>query len=208
VTMHQLLKDSTRKRHEQAEAHPFQGSLAQGRLPIAAYRRYVVQLAHLHQKFESDLHQVATRSPFDSVVVDEHYQLPFLLNDLKALGVSLDSEAALPCVHEFAGHQDLKAKPEALLGALYVLLGSKHGGKFIAHKVKESYQLGEAGYTYFNPYGENFRLLWQNFTAALNALPEDEKLRTNIVAGADSTFDLFVKIGEEIWKTEPSCTPG
>jgi heme oxygenase len=206
VTLHQLLKDSTRQRHEQAESHQFQGALANGKLPISMYCRYMVQLTHMHRLFERDLQKAAGRSPLDAVVFTDHYQLPFLLNDIKALGIGEESEAPLPCLQDPSWRQHVNTQPERLLGALYVLLGSKHGGKFIAHKVRESYQLGEAGFTYFNPYGENFRPLWQNFTTALNNLPEEETLRKNIVAGAETTFDLFIKVGDGIWKTEPSLS--
>jgi heme oxygenase len=136
------------------------------------------------------------------VVSDEHYQLPFLQSDLKALGTDMNSEAALPAVVEFVGSRTFSQDPRSLLGVLYVLLGSKHGGKFIAHAVRETYGLQEAGYTYFDPFKDRFRPLWQDFTAALNALPEDEQLRNGILEGADCTFNVFVQIGDAIWRAQ------
>jgi heme oxygenase len=214
VSLRQLLKEATAKRHEQAENHQFQGALANGKLPFAMYRRYMVQLTHLHRVFEGDLDSERNSSVLKSVVVSEHYQLPFLLNDLNALGLDEHSEPPLPCLEATSWREHVHTQPERLLGYLYVLLGSKHGGKFIAHKVKEAYGLSKAGYSYFNPYGESFRPLWQNFTLALNNLnlscnhdpADEEKLRKNVVAGAESMFDLFMQIGDGILKTEPSLS--
>ncbi|HEY9791964.1 MAG TPA: biliverdin-producing heme oxygenase [Candidatus Obscuribacterales bacterium] len=202
TTLHQHLKDSTRKRHEQAEGHPFQGALAQGKLPLASYRRYLVQLAHLHREFENQLRNAEGNPAVRSVVHDEHYQLPFLQDDLKALGTDMNSETALPVVVEFAQSRTFSDDPRTLLGVLYVLLGSKHGGKFIAHQVRETYGLQDAGYTYFDPFKDRFKPLWQDFTSALNALPDDEQLRNGVLQGADATFDVFVQIGDAIWRAQ------
>jgi thiaminase len=45
TTLHQYLKESTRSNHNAAEAHPFQGTLANGKLPRGAYVDYVQQLS-------------------------------------------------------------------------------------------------------------------------------------------------------------------
>src|SRR5207237_2516420 len=89
-----------------------------------------------------------------------------------------------------------------MLGALYVLLGSKHGAKFIAHQVKEAYQLGDSGYSYFNPYGESFRELWLRFTSGLNELSLNDQERQALLAAADNTFDVFGEIGVAIWDAQ------
>jgi heme oxygenase len=205
-SIHQLLKQGTRARHEQAEGHPFQGALAQGKLPLPSYRRYLIQLAHLHERFESRLREAAeTSAPVKSVVADDYFQLPFLQADLKALNLSQRDESPAACLVEFDQLPIFSRNPESLIGVLYVLLGSKHGAKFIAHNVKTAYALGSGGWTYFDPYGDRFRPLWQTFTGSLNALPSSEELKSAVLNGADAAFEIFVDLGDEIWRGQPAA---
>lgn len=198
-TLHQYLKESTRPNHTAAESHPFQGALANARLSIPAYVDYLQQLRELHERFEAKLRDASGTNPsVKHVVQPEHYQLTFLEKDLQAL--KANKANALPCVQEFTESNLFAQEPASLLGVLYVLLGSKHGGKFIAHNVKQAYNLDEAGYTYFAPYGENFREIWQKFTAGLNELELTEAQRQRVLEGASHTFDFFGKLGEEIWQ--------
>ncbi|MFX9692342.1 biliverdin-producing heme oxygenase, partial [Acinetobacter baumannii] len=73
----------------------------------------------------------------------------------------------------------LATRGPALLGSHYVLLGSKHGGKYIAHSLQSKYHLNEGkGAIYFDPYGTNFQQIWKSFVAGMNELPlgsEDEE---------------------------------
>jgi heme oxygenase len=205
-SIHQLLKQGTRARHEQAEGHPFQGALAQGKLPLPSYRRYLIQLAHLHDRFESRLRAAAQDSaPVKSVVANDYFQLPFLQADLQALNLSQRDESPAACIVAFDQLPIFSRQPESLIGVLYVLLGSKHGAKFIAHNVKAAYDLGAGGWSYFDPYGEKFRPMWQTFTAALNALPATDELKGSVLAGADAAFEIFVDLGDEIWRGQPAA---
>jgi heme oxygenase len=198
TTLHQYLKESTRSNHNAAEAHPFQGTLANGKLPRGAYVDYVQQLRELHAGFESRLAEAAkSDAVVGNVVRPEYYQLEFLENDLKALGAS--KAQPLECVSTFVQHPLFEREPVSLVAVLYVLLGSKHGGKFIAHNVKEAYQLDGAGHTYFKPYGENFMELWKGFTESLNNMPVNERQREAMLEAASLTFDVFGEMGEKIW---------
>lgn len=198
TNLHQFLKESTRPMHSAAESHPFQGALANGKLTRQAYIEYLQQLQALHSAFESQLLEAAKSSPqVAHVVRDEHYQTRFLENDLAAF----HAQPAIACapVAAFVQDQNFQKQPVSLLGVLYVLLGSKHGGKFIAHSVKQAYELDGAGYTYFNPYGDTFRELWQDFTGSLNTLDLPPEQRQSVLDGAGKTFMLFGALGEEIW---------
>lgn len=199
TTLHQYLKESTRANHNAAEAHPFQGTLANGKLAREAYVDYLQQLRELHDGFESRLAEAARKNEIvASVVKPEYYQLEFIENDLKALDAV--PAPALDCVAKFNGSGLFERDPVSLIGVLYVLLGSKHGGKFIAHNVKDAYSLDGAGWTYFKPYGENFMELWKGFTESLNALVVNDQQRKNMLEAASMTFDVFGEMGERIWE--------
>jgi heme oxygenase len=199
TTLHQYLKEMTRANHNAAEAHPFQGTLANGKLGRAAYVDYLQQLRELHAGFEGKLAEAAKRDDtVKNVMRPEYYQLPFIENDLKALGAS--HAQPLECVKRFNENQLFDKVPASMIAVLYVLLGSKHGGKFIAHNVKDAYSLDGGGWTYFKPYGDNFMELWKGFTESLNSMPVDEKQRESMLEAASMTFDVFGEMGEKIWQ--------
>lgn len=202
-TLHQYLKESTLPKHQQAESHPFQGHLANGKLPFQSYKQYVEQLFALHEGFETNLLRYAEQPELAAIVQEDYFQLPFLKQDLDALGIAPDSVKPLECVRKFNENQLWAQHPASLLGVLYVLLGSKHGAKYIAHNVKDAYKLNDTGSLYFNPYGETFRTLWQAFTGGLNELQVSDEQRKAILEGADMTFDLFGEIGAAIWDQQP-----
>ena len=199
ITLHQYLKDSTRETHSVAESHPFQGTLASGKLPLSAYTDYLQQMQALHSAYEAKLaHAAEHDAHLKSVMRPEYYETEYLDRDLAALHSG--PAAPLPCISEFIASENFDRNPVSMLGVLYVLLGSKHGGKFIAHSVKQAYEFKTAGYTYFSPYGENFRELWQQFTASLNGLNLTQQERESVLKAASDTFDIFGKIGQEVWR--------
>ncbi len=199
ITLHQYLKDSTRENHSAAESHPFQGSLANGKLPLSAYTDYLQQLQAMHSAYETKLLQATEHDAhLKNVMRPEYYQTEFLDRDLQALHSG--PAAPLPCIIDFVASKNFDRNPVSMLGILYVLLGAKHGGKFIAHSVKQAYEFKDGGYTYFSPYGENFRELWQQFTASLNSLNLTQQERDSVLQAASDTFDIFGKIGQEVWR--------
>jgi heme oxygenase len=202
TTLHEHLKESTRRLHEGAEANHFQGALAQGKLSLASYKSYLQQLTYFHERFERMLKEAAKKDKLvSSVVEDDYFQLPYLQADLKALNISAQ-EPAVAAIDECLSSQQLAQSPVGLIGLLYVLLGSKHGAKFIAHNVKQAYSLSNGGYTYFDPYGERFRTVWTGFTGKLNALPDEAQIKDAALYGARAGFELFVSIGDELLKRQ------
>jgi len=205
VPLMQLLKEDTRGQHNDAEAHPFQGSLAQGQLPYESYCRYVTYLYDLHKGFESQLAEKSKSDPLLAAIMkDEYYQMPFLKNDLQSLNLPLPAKAP-ECIEKFLRLPQFAEHPVSLLGVLYVLLGSKHGAKFIAHSVKEAYKLNAGGYSYFDPYGGEFRPLWQTFVANMNDMSLTPPQREAVLAAARATFDIFGSMGEEIWDLQTAA---
>lgn len=196
----QFLKEETRSKHTQAEGHPFQGELAQGRLPYGSYCRYLGYLYSLHNGFESMLAQSGkTNADIAAVMTPELYQVPFLTDDLQELKLQVPTQPAAS-ITKFLASPTFEKYPVSLLGVLYVLLGSKHGAKFIANSVKQAYGLNGGGYKYFDPYGSEFRSLWQDFIARMNALNLDAAERGAMLDAARATFDVFGEIGEDIWQ--------
>jgi len=191
------LKESTRSAHSSAEAHNFQKALGSGTLPKSQYRHYLGQLFLIHGALEAAM----KGEPYmGGVVTVEQFQTDFLIRDLSALTGNHADEVPLACTKAMLKRIDERAhsEPVALLGYHYVLLGSKHGGKFIASATKKSYELDSDGSVYFDPYGQGFQQHWQHFTGGLNELNLNELQVHELLAAASEMFTFVETLGGEI----------
>lgn len=201
VSLMDRLKESTRAMHESAETSNFQGRLTNGALSLELYVLYLEQLYLLHAALEKgiDKNPVASK-----IVSEEQHQEPFLKEDLEQFGREPQKIYTLSSTNNFLSEiQRLSDScPLALLGIHYVLLGSKHGGKFIARNCKESYKLRqESGVRYFDPYGQNFMPIWKAFKEEMNTLKLSSQEENEICAAASATFKAVYEIGKELETT-------
>jgi heme oxygenase len=198
----QQLKDRTREHHNNAEGQEFQRQLAAGELARELYAAYLSQLFLIHELLERRLRESHTALPaIASVVSDNQMQVPFLKQDLGFFGINIAgirAESATKALLDKIDDAAL-AHPFALLGFHYVLLGSKHGGKFIAHNLQSKYHLNEGpGAIYFDPYGTNFQQIWKSFASGFNELPLTEADETAVIQAAADTFEAIARLNQEL----------
>ncbi len=194
-TLMEHLKDNTRTMHDSAESSEFQGHLANGRLSEEAYVSYLEQLYLVHKFLEDEIAKhSAEGANFSGVVSSEQLQVPFLKKDIEHFGRDVDKIKPLPATNDVIEQMRKLSNdcPVALLGMHYVLLGSKHGGKFIAKSCQEKYKLEDAGASYFDPYGQNFMPLWKKFKESMNELSVSE---SELQTTSDSAGKMFSAVG-------------
>jgi heme oxygenase (biliverdin-producing, ferredoxin) len=200
TTLSENLKTSTRPYHDAAEGSIFQSLLTAGSLPLSLYGSYLGQLFLVHdrlEKFIRDGEKADDR--LSQVVAQVQYQVPFLRDDLSTLGLEPDTTKPLPATAKFLAVIDAAAsKPISLLGIHYVLLGSKHGGKFIAKNLKVHYGFNGEGTRYFDPYGDMFMTHWRAFIASLNEISVAPDETDQILETAKQTFSAVGAIGKEL----------
>ena len=201
MTLAEDLKSSTRGLHDAAEGHNFQGLLAQALLPLEDYKKYLEQLFLIHKILEEKIRENwKSDTRLSDVVLSSQMQEPFLREDLEFL--KTDSRTITPLASTATFMQQIGAaavdNPISLLGFHYVLLGSKHGGKFIAKNVREKYAFVESGATYFDPYGDQFMPCWRAFISALNEAPLSESDASAVIEAAKMTFLSIGNIGGEL----------
>ncbi len=200
-TLMEHLKDNTRTMHDSAESSEFQGHLANGRLPQEAYASYLEQLYLVHGFLEQEITKHSNSGAFFAgVVSDDQLQVPFLEKDLKHFGRDLSKIKPVPATTAIINEMKELSKdcPVALLGMHYVLLGSKHGGKFIAKSCHDKYHLNDAGAVYFDPYGQTFMPLWKEFKEAMNKLQISEADLQKTSDSAGKMFSAVGNIGAEL----------
>lgn len=192
-----VLRSCTRELHERIEQHPLQKQLASATISRHNYARYLQHLHTLHTAFETRLKEVAEREPFNRVVQNEHYQRDFLERDLQRLKDDLKPPSGdgkpLNIVSRFGRDGAFRDNDVALLGALYVLLGSKHGGKYMAHQLRQAWG-SEDRHEYLDPYGAEFGAIWKQFVQDLNTVEQQDAL----LAGARETYEAFFVISNQI----------
>ncbi len=204
LSLMEKLKESTRSMHNSAESSKFQSWLAHGKLSESVYADYLEQLYLVHSLLEGEIKNSGQESA--AILTDNQLQEPFLRNDLEHFGrhqlgdsIALEStKKLLESIRKLS-----ESCPVALLGMHYVLLGSKHGGKFIAKSCQDSYKLTDGiGAKYFDPYGQNFMPLWKNFKESMNRLELTEIQEEELCQAAGDMFLAIAEIGDEMMKSK------
>ncbi len=204
LTLMERLKEDTRKAHDSAEGNKLQAELGSGAIPTDTYKAYMSQLYLVHKALENGIKSSIPSTAYRDALTDDHYQEPFLFNDLKALGVDCGSikplkgtAKLLEKINEYA-----TSCPPALLGYHYVLLGSKHGGKFLAKRLQDQFKFEDGvGCKYWDPYGQSFMPLWLEFKKKMNEGAGDESEQHQIIEAASDMFTGIQAICDEIIAT-------
>ncbi len=203
----QQLKESTRESNNNAESQEFQRLLASGDLPRNLYVKYLEQLWIIHSSLENHLKEIVRKDPaLTGVVTDDQLQVPFLQQDLEFFGSDPQHASPTQATQWILGRLEKSAtEGPALIGSHYVLLGSKHGGKFIAHSLQQKYHLNEGkGAIYFDPYGTNFQQIWKGFAGTLNEVPLTFEQEESMVKAAKEMFEGVGRLSEEMVQMQVS----
>lgn len=203
----QRLKDGTRDCHNNAESQEFQRLLASAELPKKLYVSYLEQLWLIHKRLEEHLSTLSEQNPaIAQTVTENQMQVPFLQQDLEFFGADTKQIYATAATKWLLERIDEKAQQgAAVLGSHYVLLGSKHGGKYIAHSLQSKFQLPDGkGSVYFDPYGTTFQQVWKAFANGMNELPLKEDEENELVAAAREMFEGVGRLSEEMVQAKVS----
>ncbi|WNG41861.1 biliverdin-producing heme oxygenase [Archangium violaceum] len=196
-TLLQTLKAETRPHHERAERVV---RLMSPDLTLSGYRRHLEALYGLHAPLEAALAE-RLEGFASELRLAERWKLPWLAEDLRALG---HDEASLARLPQLADPPSLPGGPEAL-GALYVLEGSTLGGQLILRHLTRHFEGVSVGrFVYFRAYGEAVGPMWKAFGEALLRLCPDPALAPRVVRGAQDTFDAFEAWLREVHVDVPS----
>lgn len=195
-----LLRAETASLHRQTESGRFQRMLFKGAVTAGEYGRYLGQLRHLHDCLETLLPRAAGHhSGVDRVVSACEPHRARLDEDLAfLLGTTPEP---LPVTTQFCSRlAAVEAdSPASLLGAHYVLEGSKNGGAILAGIVRRSLALpGALGTAYLDPYGTLQPERWRGYKDVLNGTRFSAGERDTMVALAKETFEFFCEMTDQL----------
>jgi heme oxygenase len=197
-----LLRAATADLHTQAERHPFQAALMQGRLSRDAFGAQITQMWLLHRGFEPVLDAWRATDPAAARLISDHHFRQHLYHaDALALGVDTAGALPVPALQAFLADLRTAAaeRPWYLAGILYVLEGSTNGAKFIAKALEKAYGLSHStGLSAQDPHGDEQRPRWQAFRAALADADLTETQRADVLAGANAAFNIVIDMMDEL----------
>jgi len=178
-----VLRARTRALHDQVESGVDLGRALASR---EGYRQMLEGYLSLYRTFEVAL-TGAPAAVRELAMYPQRARVPLLEGDLRALGVSEAEVAAVPAATELP---DL-AKPDAILGALYVIEGSQLGGQVIYREIQDKLQLDQQhGAAFFFGDGENTSRQWKRFLAGLEEQVYDPDAAADAAAGMFRYFEI------------------
>ncbi len=180
------LRESMASRHKRIEQHPLQNELASGSISKERYAKYLQGLLSFHREFESALSEHADEAPLKGIVDSDYFMIERLEKDLSELGAAGRTAVSGTNLLSYEKVEN----PLELLGILYVILGSKHGGKYMSKVLSDKMGNGYHHY-YLDPFDTKLGALWSKFVAEIDALPLSDEERDTVLKGAISAYDAF-----------------
>ncbi|HTS87262.1 MAG TPA: biliverdin-producing heme oxygenase [Gemmatimonadales bacterium] len=184
------LREATHDLHRAAEGARFQRELVKGRLPLACYVAWLVQMQTVYTTLERHL-------PATGFDADPWRRTPQLERDLRhwAAGNGV-AAATLTFTTQLARWAE--SEPWALVGVLYVLEGSTNGSRHIARVLRTAYdRSGDEGLAFLDPYGAEQPARWAAFKVQLDSVVPAEAAPALFI-GAEATFRAVIAMGEEL----------
>jgi heme oxygenase len=161
----------------------------------------------IHASLEGRLKDLRSRQPELRVVIrDDLFQADRLRADLRHHGADPERVAPLPATVDFVAWIERAAqeRPLALLGANYVLEGSKNGNRFIARALLRragADASAASGFQYLDPHGEAQRPMWQEYRQTMNAMPFDGVDADAMEDAARHTFAAITRLSDDLVKS-------
>jgi heme oxygenase len=184
------LRTETRAEHEAVEA------LMPLMSPTLTKAQYADVLESMHRLVHGWESWGAEHVPETLAAVFKERRREALIHaDVLALGRIADHEAlAHPTFAvEFPDReQNAAAFEAAFLGAMYVMEGSRLGGQHIAKYVEDKLGLATGvGDAYFRGFGQRTGVMWQEFKARLQLVPDE--YTAVVIAAAKAMFHYFAE---------------
>ncbi len=183
---HRALREATHAIHARLNRHPLLKGITRRGYPPEYYVRVLVAYWHAFRQVDAS---VANALGLCHCSFEYSRRLPWLLDDLRALGIDPDAVGNRPTVR----HEPLRLEGQAeLVGALYAIEGSSLGGQVIYANLARTLRLTTtSGARFFHGYGEQTSERWRRFGLIMAAELDDECKRAIAAGGATAVFNLM-----------------
>jgi heme oxygenase len=187
-----LLKDSTRDLHAQAERSGVMGALLAGRLPRDGYVRLLRHLHALYAALEARLDALPADPLLKPLALPGLRRAGALTEDVRALGAADDSTPLAPTLAAYRARL-AQATPAQLAAQVYVrYLGDLNGGRVLARLVRQWY-------------GPTVPVAFYDFGAPGDATALRDRLRAALAALPLAAGDAEAMAAEARWAFAAHC---
>lgn len=163
---------------------------------VACEESYRVLLKRMWEIWSPLEQLLAASSLADSETLQLHrrFRSPQLENDLRSLGQSLPDSALAP---PLAPSLESPPTRESAAGILYVLEGSRFGGKVILKTLNTLGVSAEVGGSFFHGYGADTSAMWDRFVQWADEEIDETQLPESCRA-AKTVFQMFQRHFDQI----------
>jgi heme oxygenase len=189
------LRTETREAHDRIESVPFSELMLQGRLPQGRFAGQMACWLAVHCVLE-DAVRTSNSTACKAVWVEGMARTSHLRHDLACHGeVDLPAPAAVAAMDTVAWIASLsESDPEALLGCLYVLEGSKLGGTILRGCLDKAYNCGPDALSYFWASGKSPMPDFKAFKERMEAALTTDDQRDRVVVAASGLFNKLTDV--------------
>ena len=175
------LKEETKPLHDALEQKMMVGKIFDRTLTKDDYHNILKVNLLVHQEIETAVTEKITEELKSELNLDERLKTPYLIKDIG----TLESD-----------NFDFKLdNSDEILGLLYVMEGATLGGNVIKKQLLQNPEFKDVSFHYYGMYGESLAANWKSF---LNILEEKTVDKNAVLAGATKTYNLFLKVAEEV----------
>lgn len=202
-SLHQRLKSQTNELHNQAHKIPYIEQVLKSQVPLVSYTGHLRALAIIQGTLE---HQLSTLGHPEIKEILKHLspRLPLILSDLEHLNAGEEKDI-IPAIGEALAVADKillnsQTSPYMLLGYVYTLEGSLHGGRILQKHITEAFgfQSGD-GTSYLSSFGEDFIRFWKGYVSDLDTRITQSAQKDAIAFAARDIFLHLMKIYESLY---------
>lgn len=202
----QLLRESSRPEHTEAETRPFITRLMGGELSVADYIAYLANLAPVYRALEARTHIEDPRDGTDDLWHAGLDRGASINHDLAALGVTDGGESLItPEAIAYATHlETISGRSDLRLVAHHYTryLGDLSGGQAIGALVARHYGLTPDQLTFCDfPAIDNIVRFKESYRDTLDGIPATDTERVELVAEVKAAFGYNQAIFEALGRS-------
>lgn len=206
VPLSQLLRESSRPEHTEAETRPFVTRLMGGKLSTAEYVSYLANLSPVYDALEAQSHAGTPRVGTEKLWNDSLDRVPSIRHDLSALGVvDCGAELVTDAARDYASYlTTLGGRADLRLVAHHYTryLGDLSGGQAIGALVARHYGLTADQLTFCAfPAIDNIVRFKESYRETLDGIPVNVDERDALVAEVKAAFRYNQAIFEALGST-------
>jgi heme oxygenase len=176
MKLSEKLKTATKAEHDKLDKLSSMKRVTSDEVNLADYKNYLKAFYLIHSRIEDDVYEGCSEY-IDGI--NSNRRMSHLINDLNKLNI--DFETVVP-----ESENQFELNNLELLGALYVIEGSRLGGKYISNHLSSQLDLDNSELKFLSAAPS---MKWSVIISFLNKQPDD--YHHEIIAGAKYTFQYF-----------------